>query len=278
MSIRRKLSDWKIRNPGKIPEWPKKAAFKVLRATQSMRCMPDYCIIGAQKSGTTSLYSYLALHPQVKPSYVKEIHYYNKHYGNGLKWYRAHFPVGSLDPSCRNFITGEASTMYLHDTKTPVRMFKDVPDVKLMLVLRNPVDRAISHYHHRVRSGREKRTIDEAMHSALCRVSAGDFESGTETDFLAYGCYAEYLNNWHKVFQPKQFLVMQAEAFFADPLPEFRKVSEFLGIDYLPPVTTRHFNAGEYKKEDLFLREELASYFRAYNEELYRMAQIDFFW
>ncbi len=278
MSITQKLSDWKIRNPGKIPNWPKQAAFQLLKATQSMRCLPDYCIIGAQKSGTTSLYSYLALHPQVRPSYVKEIHYYNKHFIEGKKWYRAHFPLGPLDREKRDFITGEASTMYLHDTESPARMFADVPHIKLMLVLRNPVDRAVSHYHHRVRSGRETRSFDEALKSALLKVKAGEYVSGTETDYLRYGCYVEDIKHWLNFFPEEQFRVIQAEALFESPAPIFKEVSDFLGIDYLEPTSSRKFNSGGYKKDDASLRSELEAYFQPFNEALYRLSSVGFKW
>lgn len=279
MSLSRQISNWKINNPGKIPDWPKRLAFKALRATQQLRCMPDYCIIGAQKSGTTSLYSYLALHPQVKPSHVKEIHYYNDHYVKGRKWYRAHFPIGPIDRSGRDFITGEASTMYLHDVDTPARMLADVPDIKLMLVLRNPVDRAISHYHHRIRSGRETRSVDEAFETALIRAGESDFESGTETDYLAYGAYAKYIEHWLSIFPENQFLVMQAEAFFEDAAPQFEKVSRFLDIDFIPPEESRKFNAGAYdKKSNVQLRRDLEAYFKPLNESLYTMALVDFRW
>lgn len=276
--IIKKISDWKIRNPGKIPNWPKQVAFQLLKATQSMRCMPDYCIIGAQKSGTTSLYSYLALHPQVKPSYVKEIHYYNDYYNKGQKWYRAHFPLGPLERAKRDFITGEASTMYLHDSVSARRMFADVPDIKLMLVLRNPVDRAVSHYHHRIRSGRETRSFEDAMSRALSNARAGEFTSGTETDYLRYGCYAKDIKRWLEVFPEEQLRVIQAEALFENPAPIFKDVSDFLGIDYLKPVSSRKFNAGGYVKDEVSLQAELEEYFKPFNADLYSMKSVDFSW
>lgn len=278
MSIIQKMSDWKIRNPSKIPNWPKRLAFRLLRATQSMRCMPDYCIIGAQKSGTTSLYSYLALHPQVKPSFVKEIHYYNDHYAKGRKWYRAHFPLGPLDCNKRNFITGEASTMYLHDSASAVRMFEDVPSIKLLLVLRNPVDRAVSHYHHRIRSGRETRSFEDAMSSALSNARAGKFMSGTETDYLLYGCYAKDIRHWLEVFPGEQLRVLQAEALFKDPAPIFKEVSDFLGIEYLESASSRKFNSGGYSKDPVSLRSELEEYFHPFNAELYQLPSVKFKW
>lgn len=276
--IIKKFSNWKIRNPGKIPNWPKRVAFQCLKATQSLRCMPDYCIIGAQKSGTTSLYSYLALHPQVRPSYVKEIHYYNQYFNEGKKWYRAHFPLGPLDREKRGFITGEASTMYLHDPESPARMFVDVPEIKLMLVLRNPVDRAVSHYHHRIRSGREMRSFNEAFESALFKVKAGDYVSGAETDYLRYGCYVEDIKHWLEIFPEEQLRVIQAEALFESPAPIFKEVSEFLGIDYLEPTSSRKFNSGGYKKDDSSLRSELEAYFQPFNEALYQLPSVGFKW
>lgn len=280
MSMIQKLSDWKIRNPGRIPNWPKRATFQLLKASQSMRCMPDYCIIGAQKSGTTSLYSYLALHPQVRPSYVKEIHYYNKNYSNGLKWYRAHFPLGPLRRADRPFITGEASTMYLHDPDTPSRMLEDLPEIRLLLVLRNPVDRAISHYHHRIRTGREDRPIEVAMEQAISAATSGKFVDGSETDYLRNGHYAEDLEHWTTVYPSDQFLVLQAEALFKDPRDAFKRVSDFLDIDYLvPDESRRKFNAGAYdKRETEAYRSALADYFKPHNRRLYESPLIDFTW
>ena len=279
MGVGRAISDWKIRNPGSIPDWPKRLAFACLRATQRWRALPDYCIFGAQKSGTTSLYSYLALHPEVKPSYVKEIHYYNQHYTNGLKWYRSHFPIGSIKRSKRKFITGEASTMYLHHEETPLRLREDCPDIKLILVLRNPVDRAISHYHHRIRTGRETRDMETAFREALERARSDNFVPGSETDFLAYGRYVSYLQHWMSIYPKEQILVLQAEALFTDPRSAFERVSEFLQIRFVEPEAERKFNVGAYKNQpDTELLQPLRDYFEPFNQQLYKMDLIDFEW
>lgn len=168
--------------------------------------------------------------------------------------------------------------MYMYDADCPTRMYADVPDIRLLLVLRDPGDRAVSHFHHRVRTGRESRSIDEAFGSALCRAKAGDYESGTETDYLLYGCYSRFLKHWQSVYPGNQFLVMQAESFFQDPAPLFERVSAFLGIDYLPPESQRKFNSGGYKKAPIAFYEELAAFFEPYNQELYSMPLIDFQW
>lgn len=278
MNILRKFSDWKTLNPGVIPEWSKRFAFRLLRLTSCFRSLPDYCIIGAQKSGTTSLYSYLALHSEVRPSHVKEINYYNKYYSEGISWYRAHFPVGPMRRSRRQFLTGEASTMYLYDERVPPRLYADLPEIKLLVVLRNPVDRAISHYHHRVRSGRESRSLEAALEAALERFCRGDLESGSETDYLLFGCYGRHLRCWLNSFPEEQFLVMQAESFFGDPSAQFRKVSNFLGICYMDPEAQRIFNSGSYEASELPIKKELVKFFEPHNRDLYSMPIVNFGW
>ncbi|WP_287276577.1 MULTISPECIES: sulfotransferase domain-containing protein [unclassified Okeania] len=114
--------------------------------------LPSFIIIGAQKRGTTSLYNYMIEHPQILPASKKELHFFNwvSKPGNrkkpeGVDWYLSQFPT---IPDGKNLITGEATPDYLVDPHTPQRMFNLVPDVKLIVLLRNPIDRAVSHYHH----------------------------------------------------------------------------------------------------------------------------------
>src|SRR5436309_16134274 len=107
--------------------------------------LPDFIVIGAQKSGTGSLYAYLNGHPDVAGARVKEVHYFDLHYHRGVDWYLDQFPdEAAARPRC----TGEASPYYLFHPHAPRRAFDLVPDARLIALLRDPVDRAISHYHH----------------------------------------------------------------------------------------------------------------------------------
>src|SRR5437868_6286833 len=121
---------------------------KAYRATTNwMRLVPDFIIIGAQKGGTTSLYNYLITHPGIAPIYVKEPHFFDTSFSKGLVWYRSHFPTRLEKYYAQHFhkldfITGEASPYYLFHPLAPERVAKTLPHVKLILVLRNPVDRA----------------------------------------------------------------------------------------------------------------------------------------
>lgn len=119
---------------------------------------PHFLIIGAARSGTTSLYSYLVEHPRVVAAAKKELHFFDLRFPNGPAWYRDQFP--SLSPDT---ITGEASPYYLFHSHVPKRVFKLLPHVKLIVLLRNPVDRAYSHYYHAVKHGIETLPFERAI-------------------------------------------------------------------------------------------------------------------
>src|SRR5687768_13237463 len=104
--------------------------------TAHLRRLPDFLIIGAQRGGTTSLYRYLTEHPEIDPAVRKEIHFFSRHHEQGLDWYRAHFP--RRDESS---LVGEASPNYLVHPDVPARVAAALPRVKLIALLRNPVDR-----------------------------------------------------------------------------------------------------------------------------------------
>src|SRR5579863_9235330 len=140
---------------------------KVFRASTSpLRMAPDFMIIGALRGGTTSLYSYMTAHPGIGPAYMKEVHFFDVHYKKGFPWYQAQFP--SLPQKYyrervqkQRFITGEASPYYLFHPHAPKRIAKILPQVKLVVLLRNPVTRAYSHYSHEVAGGHESLSFEE---------------------------------------------------------------------------------------------------------------------
>ena len=144
---------------------------KLLRATTyPLRLLPDFLIIGTQRGGTTSLYNYLVEHPGIGAASIKEVHFFDTpHFKQGLAWYRGHFPSAFqryyVERSLKHgFVTGEASPYYLFHPHAPKRVAGLMPQMKLIVMLRNPVDRAYSHYHHEVAGGHEKlATFEEAI-------------------------------------------------------------------------------------------------------------------
>ncbi len=128
------------------------------------RGAPAFLIIGQMKAGTTALYSYLCRHPRVVPAMIKEVQYWSRYYEAGEAWYRAHFmPI----PPGSDLITGEASPTYFADPDAPARIARVRPDMRLILLLRDPVARAYSAYRMRVRLGREQRSWEAVVDSEI---------------------------------------------------------------------------------------------------------------
>ena len=137
--------------------------------TSLFHALPDFLIIGIAKSGTTSLYGLISAHPHVVPARLKEVHYFtdSRNYGMGALWYRARFPSMSYKRRLavrygRKILSGEASSTYMFHPMAPGRVKALLPDVKLIAILRNPVDRAYSDYHMQVRERRESLTFEDA--------------------------------------------------------------------------------------------------------------------
>jgi len=113
--------------------------------TAKLRPLPDLIIIGAKRCGTTSLYQYLGEHPCISRSTKDNVGFFNNNFELGLDYYRSFFPVKPRN-KCKKHITFEVTTSYIQESKTAKRIFKTLPKVKLLAMVRNPVDRAYSEY------------------------------------------------------------------------------------------------------------------------------------
>jgi hypothetical protein len=205
------------------------------RATASLRPLPDFLILGAQKAGTTALYAYLRWHPEITGPSFKEVSFFDRHYAKGERWYRAHMPVRR-----RRSLVGEASPSYLFHPLAPQRIAGMLPDARLIAILRNPVDRAFSHYQHEVALGREPLSFEDAVDREGERMR-GELErmlrdpsyfsvAWWNYTYLARGRYAEQLERWFASFPREQLLVLFTEELAADTAATYRRVLEFLGV------------------------------------------------
>ncbi len=204
-------------------------------ATANLRRWPDFILIGAMKSGTSSLYGSLAGLADMHPPTTKEVHYFSRFYDRGPRWYRSNFPRRSLGG-----LTGEATPYYLFHPLAPERVQGLLPAVKLVVVLRDPVQRAFSHYRHMVRTGTEKLTFEEALDAEPDRLSKGwqAVSQGCDPDagfmrysYTARGHYADQLERWYQHFERDQLLVVRSDALFASPGPTLETVMAFVGLD-----------------------------------------------
>ena len=232
----------RVRLPAElVPALPQPAR-KVLRggyraygsATAGLRPLPDFLILGAQKAGTTALYAYLRWHPEITGPSFKEVSFFDRHYAKGERWYRAHMPVR------RRSLVGEASPSYLFHPLAPERVAGMLPGARLIALLRNPVDRAFSHYQHEVALGREPLSFEDAVDREDERMQ-GELErmlrdpsyfslAWWNYTYVARGRYAEQLERWFAAFPREQLLVLFTEELSADTAATYRRVLDFLGV------------------------------------------------
>jgi ubiquinone/menaquinone biosynthesis C-methylase UbiE len=247
--------------------------------------LPHFIIIGTQKGGTNSLYHYLVQHPQILPATQKEIHYFSLNYQQGWQWYQSQF---LLEADGINYITGEGSPYYLFHPQVPQRVYQNCPDTKLIVLLRNPVDRAISHYYWEVKLGFESLSFPAAIAQEPQRL-AGEVEK-LEQDpnyysynhqhfsYLSRGIYIHQLQRWLDIFPQNQFLFLQSEAFYANPEAVVNQVFQFLGLESYQLHEYPVINANAYAKISATLRQRLTKYFEPYNQQLADLLNQEFSW
>lgn len=245
------------------------------------RLLPSFLVIGGQRCGTSYLYELLSRHTLICAALLKEIHYFSTNYYRGWGWYTAHFPKmrGGQDSKISPRITGEASPYYMFHPYVPQRVARDVPDAKLIAILRNPVTRAYSHYQMEVGRGREKLSFEEAIEREGERV-APDLRRLTEDEnyygfnhhhftYLSRGHYAEQLERWLTAFPRDRFLVLKSEDFFAEPGETLQRVFRFLGVPQREfPELTPNQKYPTYPKLTDTTHRKLEDYFALHNERL----------
>lgn len=280
-------------DPQRLPPFLKGMAKAPRVMTASIRLLPDFLIIGAQRCGTTSLQRYLIQHPCVAPSFRKEVHFFDRNLKKGVAWYRAHFPSMPYKYFVttvlrRRFLTGEASAAYLFYPHAPKKIFETVPRAKLIVLLRNPVDRAYSQYQHEVSLKYETLPFDEAIEQEAHRLQGEkekmlvdegyDSYSYRHHSYLSRGVYADQLAIWMNLFPKDQMLVLKSEDFFGRPSAAFHRVLRFLDLSPCELAEYKPYNAREYASMNPATRKRLMDYFEPHNRRLRELVGQDFAW
>jgi Sulfotransferase domain len=256
------------------------------RLTHRARMLPGFLIVGAQRGGTTSMYRTLRQHPAVLRAVLhKGVHYFDTGYEHGLAWYQGQFPLRAQAVLVRRAtgetpLTFEASPYYMFHPLAPERISRDLPAVKLLVLVRDPVERAYSAYAHELARGYETEPFERALELEDQRL-AGEAEriisqpgylslSHQHQAYLARGRYADQLVRLEKLFGSDRLHVVDSGLFFTDPEPVYDGVLEFLGLRHHGyPVFERH-NARPRSPMPEALRAKLSEYFLPYDERLSR--------
>lgn len=254
------------------------------RLTSRWRPLPGVIIIGAQRSGTTSLFDVMHRHDEVAGAAVKEIHFFDENYRRGLSWYRSFFRI----PDANGALPMEATPFYLAHPHAAKRIAQHVPDAKLIAMLRDPTTRAMSHYRYSVALGREPLPLLDALRAEEDRIDdewnrmVQDPEY-TSPRFRAYsykhrGRYAEQIDRYLKHIPADQILLLNMRDLVARPESLLLEISRFLDIAAFPEdvVVSRQNVTAAGAADDPEALEYLNEYFRSHNERLAREHSISF--
>lgn len=217
-----------------------------------------FIIVGPPKTGTTSLFGYLAKHPRMLAPHTKEINFFSLRYANGIDWYLSNFP-SICDTT--DFISGEASPGYFAGRDVDRRIQGDLRDPKIIIMLRNPVDRTVSAYFQRQKMHGVHASLEEVINTQLRRKLTGDLDLEYGSEVLAVSTYPPKLRRWFGTLGRNNCLVLNADKFFMDPRAAMEKVYEFLGLECVHGEYPAA-NVGVYRKDVGGLHERLASHFR----------------
>ncbi len=253
-------------------------------ATQRWRALPSFVVVGGQRCGTTTIFQTLSDHPQVlRPVVDKGTDYYTLHFSRGLDWYRAQMPLRAT-VRARSARRGraqvfEACTYYMFHPFAIERMAHDLPDAKLVVMLRDPVERAFSAYKHEFARGFES---EDDFYTALQlepnRLAGEVDKMRRDVDYQSFshrhhaycsrGQFAEQLSRIYRHYPREQVHVMQSESFFADPAGEFGRLTSFLELQpWRPPAFEQH-NARPSTSMPRQARQFLIEHFREHNDAL----------
>lgn len=216
--------------------------------------LPDFLIIGAARCGTTSLCENLKGHPQIylPPSLRPEPHFFLKEqeYRKGLAYYSSKY----FKDVPEDVLAGEKSVSYIYQPYVAERIKTHLPDVKLICMLRNPIDRAYSSYQFTRANGLEEMPFDQAIRSEAERIANPPSQFHAEVQPFAYierGRYHRQLKRYLSAFPREQLYVGILEELVSDPEGRFRGILEFLGADagFVAPNLSEIFNPGNYGQQ-----------------------------
>jgi hypothetical protein len=236
-----------------------------IRALRSRnRSMPHFLIIGGQRCGTTQLYNQLTRADGVRPALVKEVHFFDDNFDLGEEWYRSFFPVLS-----ESEITGEATPMYFTDGAVPERVAAMLPEVRLIALLRDPVVRMLSQYHHERRLGLETRTFEDVVASELGdRLSTGGTAHRPGGDYMHRSSYAQHIMLWQRWFPRDHVLVIRSEDYYTRPHAVLGDVCRFIGVPAASDVADRPPKQFPYPLMDPTIEQQLRRHFDEPNRQL----------
>lgn len=272
----------RARGPARLVVLLRRAVWSLGWLTARWRLQPDFLVVGAQRAGTTTLYRILSEHPGVlRPTQSKGIGYFDEEHHRGARWYRAHFPLASAahrGRDGRRRLTFESRGYYLHHPLAPERIARELPGTRIVVVVRDPVERAYSAYRHEHARGFEDEDFATALALEDHRL-AGEAEriradptyrshAHRHQALLGRSRYAEQVRRFVDALGADRVHVVDAGHLFTDPGPELELLEEFLGLETWQPARVEHWNARPASPLEPELEDRLRRYFAPHDAAL----------
>jgi hypothetical protein len=270
--------------PPVVQQSGRRAAMAAGRATASLRVPPSFIMVGAQRAGTTSLFRALMSHPNVmRPVMHKGVNYFDVSSDEPWSWYLGHFPLRArakqkAAPGRELAEVFEASGYYMFHPHAPARIAKALPDVKVVAMVRDPVERAYSAYKHELARGFETESFERALELEESRVEPELAKMLADPSYQsqvyrhqAYrrrGHYAEQLQVFADALGRDQVHVVESERFFSEPESEYAALLEFLRLPAVMPPSFDRFNARPGSPLAPGLEAELRTHFEPHDAAL----------
>lgn len=280
--------------PAPLREAGRAASLSLGRATSGLRATPDFLLVGAQRCGTTSLFRALLSHPNVmRANFLKGVNYFDVNHDRGMGWYRAHFPRvasarRSAAPGHDRALVFEASGYYMFHPHAHHRIARDLPDVKIVAMVRDPVERAFSAYKHEFARGFETEPLeraldleDERVEPELARMLADRGYQSAVYRHQAYrrrGHYAEQLQRFVDGLGKDRVHVVQSERFFTEPVDEYGRLLDFLELPQVLPASFDRYNPRPSAPLDTSVATRLREHFAEHDAALEPFLQTPPFW
>lgn len=250
-----------------------------------LRKLPDFLIIGAQKAGTTSLHHYLSQNVKIKAGVIKEAQFFNMNYVRGHQYYRSIFPFDD------DFLTFDATPDYLDHPDVPELCHQLLPKAKLIIMMREPVSRAFSHFNFVQKYDRfeSELTFEQALareedrvNKALAMRNSDPYTAARHLSNYGYkikGLYHQHICNWLKYYDKKRMLFIEFSEFVKNPQQSMDEVCEFLDIPPHQLKSAEIKNKTSYDNTlDTNTRDQLLEFYHPHNQKLYELIGEKYNW
>jgi hypothetical protein len=270
---------------------------RLTQATAPLRPPPDLLVVGTKRGGTTFLWSALQSHPQVMPmvpkaKHLKSCHYFYEHFERGPAWYLGHFPTrwSRRRHAARygHALCLEASPMYLFDPRVADRVASSLPRARVVILLRDPVRRAFSHYQERRKAGVETLSFPEALRVEDRRLAGEESRMNGDPgyysrawDWYSYrtrGEYAGQVQRWFDALGRHRVLVVRSEDLYSDPTRTLDLVQQFAGLTPVDLPGRKRNGSGRAERIDPISESVLRTHFASHNRRLAALLDDEVWW